>query len=83
MDVLPSGNIFHELQVVHDTGYYDGKVSPEEHWQQVGHLTLILLSIQIQFGWKIIYIYIHMYVYIYVILMYQLLSQIFTYLFLH
>ena len=36
MDVLPSGNIFHELQVVHDTGYYDGKVSPEEHWQQVG-----------------------------------------------
>ena len=62
MDVLPSGNIFHELQVVHDTGYYDGKVSPEEHWQQVGHLTLILLSIQIQFGLKIIYI--HMYVYI-------------------
>ena len=35
MDVLPSGNIFHELQVVHDTGYFDGKVSPEEHWQQV------------------------------------------------
>jgi krueppel-like factor 6/7 len=43
MDVLPSGNIFHELQVVHDTGYYDGKVSPEEHWQQVGH-SLILLK---------------------------------------
>lgn len=38
MDVLPSGNIFHELQVVHDTGYYDGKVSPEEHWQQVSLL---------------------------------------------
>ncbi len=35
MDVLPSGNIFHELQVVHDTGYFDGKVSPEERWQQV------------------------------------------------
>ena len=43
MDVLPSGNIFHELQVVHDTGYYDGKVSPEEHWQQVG-LVLNLLQ---------------------------------------
>ena len=42
MDVLPSGNIFHELQVVHDTGYYDGKVSPEEHWQQVG---LVFLKI--------------------------------------
>ena len=44
MDVLPSGNIFHELQVVHDTGYYDGKVSPEEHWQQVGHSNHILLA---------------------------------------
>ena len=44
MDVLPSGNIFHELQVVHDTGYYDGKVSPEEHWQQVGHSNHILLT---------------------------------------
>ena len=42
MDVLPSGNIFHELQVVHDTGYYDGKVSPEEHWQQVGHSSILL-----------------------------------------
>ena len=44
MDVLPSGNIFHELQVVHDTGYYDGKVSPEEHWQQVGQSKYILLA---------------------------------------
>ena len=44
MDVLPSGNIFHELQVVHDTGYYDGKVSPEEHWQQVGHSNHILFT---------------------------------------
>ena len=35
MDVLPSGSIFHELKVVHDTGYFDGKVSPEERWQQV------------------------------------------------
>ena len=43
MDVLPSGNIFHELQVVHDTGYYDGKVSPEEHWQQVGLFYKILI----------------------------------------
>lgn len=43
MDVLPSGNIFHELQVVHDTGYYDGKVSPEEHWQQVSFKSHIIL----------------------------------------
>ena len=35
MDVLPSGSIFQELKVVHDTGYFDGKVSPEERWQQV------------------------------------------------
>ena len=38
MDVLPSGSIFHELKVVHDTGYFDGKVSPEERWQQVSHI---------------------------------------------
>ncbi|CAB4067793.1 KLF6_7 [Lepeophtheirus salmonis] len=32
--ILPSGNIFLELQSVHDTGYFSGTVSPEEHWQQ-------------------------------------------------
>ena len=46
MDVLPSGNIFHELQVVHDTGYYDGKVSPEEHWQQVGQYFCLIIITQ-------------------------------------
>ena len=46
MDVLPSGNIFHELQVVHDTGYFDGKVSPEEHWQQVSDvINLYIINI--------------------------------------
>ena len=49
MDVLPSGNIFHELQVVHDTGYYDGKVSPEEHWQQVGQFLELLPTSQKEF----------------------------------
>ena len=41
MDVLPSGGIFRELQVVHDTGYFptsDGQPSFEEDWHQVsGH----------------------------------------------
>ncbi|XP_050421862.1 LOW QUALITY PROTEIN: Krueppel-like factor 6 [Adelges cooleyi] len=34
MDVLPSGNIFRELQDIHDTGYFSAHVSLEDHWQQ-------------------------------------------------
>ncbi|KAL5005686.1 hypothetical protein ScPMuIL_016844 [Solemya velum] len=34
MDVLPSGNIFRELQIVHDTGYFSSQPSLEDHWQQ-------------------------------------------------
>ncbi|XP_046364071.1 Krueppel-like factor 6 isoform X1 [Haliotis rufescens] len=34
MDVLPSGNIFRELQVVHDTGYFSSQPSLEDTWQQ-------------------------------------------------
>ncbi|KAF0766155.1 Uncharacterized protein FWK35_00036746 [Aphis craccivora] len=42
MDVLPSGNIFRELQDIHDTGYFSAHVSLEDHWQQVIHLHTIL-----------------------------------------
>ncbi len=35
MDILPSGGIFRELQVVHDTGYFSGQASLEEDWHQV------------------------------------------------
>ncbi|XP_061410877.1 Krueppel-like factor 7 [Lethenteron reissneri] len=35
MDVLPSYSIFHELQVVHDTGYFSAMPSLEETWQQI------------------------------------------------
>lgn len=34
MDVLPSGSIFRELQVVHDTGYFSAQPSLEDRWQQ-------------------------------------------------
>ncbi|XP_039252061.1 Krueppel-like factor 6 [Styela clava] len=34
MDVLPCGNIFVELQIIHDTGYFSSKPSLEENWQQ-------------------------------------------------
>jgi krueppel-like factor 6/7 len=34
MDILPSGGIFRELQVVHDTGYFSGHPSFEEDWHQ-------------------------------------------------
>ena len=43
MDCAPNVNIFRELQVVHDTGYFSSQVSPEEDWQQVStdcHATL-------------------------------------------
>ncbi|XP_039287220.1 Krueppel-like factor 6 isoform X1 [Nilaparvata lugens] len=35
MDILPSGNIFRELQDIHDTGYFTAQPSLEDHWQQV------------------------------------------------
>ncbi|XP_015182091.1 PREDICTED: Krueppel-like factor 7 [Polistes dominula] len=34
MDILPSGNIFRELQLIHDTGYFSAQASLEDHWQQ-------------------------------------------------
>ncbi|XP_013780917.1 Krueppel-like factor 6 [Limulus polyphemus] len=34
MDILPSGGIFRELQVVHDTGYFSSQLSLEDRWQQ-------------------------------------------------
>ncbi|XP_041986442.1 Krueppel-like factor luna isoform X3 [Aricia agestis] len=34
MDVLPSGNLFRELQDVTDTGYFEWKLSLEDKWQQ-------------------------------------------------
>lgn len=34
MDILPSGNIFRELQDIHDTGYFSAQPSLEDHWQQ-------------------------------------------------
>lgn len=35
MDILPSGNIFRELQDIHDTGYFSSQASIEDQWQQV------------------------------------------------
>ncbi|XP_064466267.1 Krueppel-like factor luna isoform X2 [Ornithodoros turicata] len=34
MDILPSGNIFHELQAIHDTGFFPAQPSLEDSWQQ-------------------------------------------------
>ncbi|KAG0433242.1 hypothetical protein HPB47_020093, partial [Ixodes persulcatus] len=34
MDILPSGNIFHELQAIHDTGFFPAQPSLEDFWQQ-------------------------------------------------
>lgn len=35
MDVLPSGNLFRELEHVTDTGYFELKLTLEDCWQQV------------------------------------------------
>lgn len=35
MDILPTGNIFKELQTVHETGFLSAQPSLEEKWQQV------------------------------------------------
>lgn len=35
MDILPTSNIFRELQVVHETGYFSAQPSLEDRWQQV------------------------------------------------
>jgi krueppel-like factor 6/7 len=34
MDILPSGHIFKELQVIHETGYLSAQLSLEDKWQQ-------------------------------------------------
>lgn len=45
MDILPSGNIFRELQVVHDTGYLSAQTSLEDHWEQVIIFGLLFIPI--------------------------------------
>lgn len=35
MDILPSENIFRELEGIQDTGYFSAQASLEDHWQQV------------------------------------------------
>ena len=44
MDCAPNVNIFRELQVVHDTGYFSSQVSPEEDWQQVCETIILILQ---------------------------------------
>ncbi|KAF7271576.1 hypothetical protein GWI33_015562 [Rhynchophorus ferrugineus] len=34
MDILPSVDIFRELQDIHDTGFFTAKPSLDDHWQQ-------------------------------------------------
>lgn len=40
MDILPSGNIFRELQDIHDTGYFSSQASIEDQWQQASLIRL-------------------------------------------
>ncbi|KAH1002528.1 hypothetical protein HUJ04_008608 [Dendroctonus ponderosae] len=35
MDILPSVDIFKELQDINDTGFFTAKPSLDDHWQQV------------------------------------------------
>lgn len=45
MDILPSGNIFRELQDIHDTGYFSSQVSIEDQWQQASTSSLVFPQI--------------------------------------
>jgi krueppel-like factor 6/7 len=40
MDILPSGNIFRELQDIHDTGYFSSQTSIEDQWHQVNNFAV-------------------------------------------
>ena len=46
MDCAPNVNIFRELQAIHDTGYFSGHVSPEDDWQQVCEVLILVLDDQ-------------------------------------
>ncbi|KYQ59220.1 Krueppel-like factor 7 [Trachymyrmex zeteki] len=39
--LLPSGNIFRELQDIHDTGYFSAQPSLEDHWQQTRRIRVL------------------------------------------
>jgi len=42
MSFLPSGQIFRELQVVHDTGYFSAMASLEDRWHEVCKLFITI-----------------------------------------
>lgn len=44
MDILPSGNIFRELQDVHDTGYFSSQGSIEDQWHQVNRIITMYMG---------------------------------------
>ncbi|KYM84516.1 Krueppel-like factor 6 [Atta colombica] len=39
--LLPSSNIFRELQDIHDTGYFSAQPSLEDHWQQMHQIRVL------------------------------------------
>ena len=55
MDILPSGNIFRELQVVHDTGYLSAQTSLEDHWEQVNYLDWTFCTLCILFAYCLLF----------------------------
>lgn len=52
MDVLPSGNIFRELQDIHDTGYFSAQPSLEDHWHQVNKTLLLVCFDVFMIFWR-------------------------------
>ncbi|XP_037818246.1 uncharacterized protein LOC119608060 isoform X1 [Lucilia sericata] len=51
MDILPSGNIFSELERICTTGYFSSQPSIEDQWQQVNNenILLILENVSLRF----------------------------------
>lgn len=48
MDILPSGNIFRELQDIYDTGYFSSQVSIEDQWQQASNQNHLEIAVEIR-----------------------------------
>ena len=53
MDILPSGNIFRELQDIQDFGYFSSQSSIEDQWQQASPSNFQIFCVIVRsFSWE-------------------------------
>ena len=39
---VPEGDIFEELEAIHQTGFFSADISPEDLWQQVNQYSYLI-----------------------------------------